>query len=153
SHIVEYPYPAIAHQNRLPERPAAFLRRLFEQRQERRHLADDGCRGQPVADYHLHVGAARTSAADLFAAAVAQAASQVGAQQVFRLPCGAGVYLEQPPALDELAREITVQDDFCVDRVEGGGVVLSQGELGRRAVSRPGTADEDAGGSALPEDA
>ena len=81
---------------------------------------------------------------------VAQRTAQIGTQEILSLVRGLRDDLEKPKALCQVA-EIALEIDFGVNRVQSGGVILTQRELRSGWVSGTGAADQQAPRACTPE--
>ena len=144
TNIVEDADTTVPHDDRPAKAPAAFACLRFQQRQQRRHLLDDGRHREAVADDHLHVGLTRAICRDCAVRRFTQPTAEVGTHQVFGLVACLGLHLEKPPALNEIAAEVVLQIQLGMNGVEGRRMVAAQVELGGGQVRRSGATCQDA---------
>jgi hypothetical protein len=132
--VVENAHATMADKKWTTKTPATLKCLVVKQGQKTGHLRRDRCGGQPIADGDLERASGGTLAAQRFAARIVQPSAKIGAQQVFFFRLGVRVDLERLESPNEFITEITFQLNFRMNRVESGGMILTQLQLCHRSI-------------------
>src|SRR2546422_2422788 len=89
-----------------------------------------------------------TEANHLLATSLVQAAAEIRTHEIFCFTGGLAAHFEQPPALDKLSAEISLQIQLSMNGVQRRRMILPQFELGGGSISRSGATDQDSCGGA-----